>query len=145
MYMIMFVLDDPNQLDEVLTAWRETGVSGVTFVESSGFHRRLRHLPGARYVLTMPEFVERIEQSSYTLFSVVPDREMVQACCHATEEVVGNLDEPNTGVLVAWEVAFAKGFDTRRHAAAAPAGSEGHELHNDRPTQSHVSGHRSLW
>lgn len=39
MYMLMFILDDPNYLDEVLDAWEEVGVSGVTIVESTGMAR----------------------------------------------------------------------------------------------------------
>lgn len=144
MYMIMFVLDNPEQLDDVLDAWQGAGVSGVTYLESSGFHRRQAHILGARFVVTLPALVERIENGSYTLLSVVSDMETVQACCRATEGVLGNLDEPNTGVLVAWEVAFAKGFDTRRHGGALQKGNEHHELHNGRKAQNHVSGHRFL-
>lgn len=55
MYTIMFVLDDPSQLDAVLAAWRAIGVTGITIVESSGFHRRQAHLLGARYIPLLPE------------------------------------------------------------------------------------------
>jgi hypothetical protein len=113
MYMVMFVLDNPEQLDEVLAAWRSIGVSGITILESSGFHRHQAHLLGARFVPTLPELSERIAQGSYTLFSAVSTVQMVEQCLDATEQVVGNLQEPNTGVILAWPLAFARGLEKR--------------------------------
>ena len=109
MHMIMFVLDNPNQLDEVLYAWREVGVCGATIMESTGLHRRQRHVLGARYLPSLPQLVERVEEGHYTLIGVVPEAQTVQACLAATESVVGDLAEPNTGILVSWQVDFAKG------------------------------------
>ena len=40
MYVIMFVLDNPNNLDKILEAWQNAGISGVTIIESTGVHRR---------------------------------------------------------------------------------------------------------
>ena len=36
MFMILFVLHDPEKLDDILTAWEEAGVSGVTILPSTG-------------------------------------------------------------------------------------------------------------
>lgn len=109
MYMIMFVLDNPNQLDEVLDAWRRVGVRGATIMESTGLHRRQLHILGARYLPGLPQLVERVEEGHYTVIGVVPDAQTVQACLAATEDVVGDLAGPNTGILVSWQVDFAKG------------------------------------
>jgi hypothetical protein len=119
MYMIMFVLDNPDQLDAVLAAWHTVGVSGITIIESSGFHRRQAHVLGARYAPTLPELIERIEQGSYTLFAAVATAELVEQCLNATEQVVGNLQEPNTGVIAAWPVAFVRGLEKRELAPEA--------------------------
>ena len=32
MYMVMFVLDDPEKLVEVLNAWEKAGITGVTII-----------------------------------------------------------------------------------------------------------------
>ena len=110
MFMIMFVLDNPNQLDEVLDAWQAIGVSGGTIMESTGFHRRHAYVLGARYVPGASELMEHIEEGHYTLFAVVPDRQAAQQCLAATEAVVGDLDDRDTGILVAWEVGLTKGI-----------------------------------
>jgi hypothetical protein len=114
MYMIMFVLDDPDQLDTLLDAWVELGVSGITLVESSGFHRRRAHVPGARYVGSLPDLVEEVARGSFTLFAAVADEALVQACFAATERIVGDLSQPNTGIIAAWPLSFGKGLEKRQ-------------------------------
>lgn len=106
MYMIMLVLDDPGKLDKVLEAWAEVGVRGATIVESTGMHRRVRqHIP-MRYAFQDTSLQER---GNYTLFVIVPDEDLVAACLQATESMVGDLDEPNTGVFSAWPLTTVKG------------------------------------
>ncbi len=108
MYMIFFVLDDPNLLDETLAAWERAGIGGATIVESSGFQRRTKHLP-MRY-----NFDSGLEEEGHiSLFAIVPDEASVQACLGATEAVTGNLDDPNTGVFAAWPLSVVKGVPAK--------------------------------
>jgi hypothetical protein len=110
MQMIMFVLDDPNQLDAVLDAWHSVGVSGVTIVESIGaYRRRLARRVRGRYLFGLPGLRECTEQCQYILFAVVPDSRTVDMCLDAAERIMGDLAQPNTGVLAAWELSLAKG------------------------------------
>lgn len=109
MQMVMFVLDDPDQLDEVLSAWRAVGMSGVTIIESSGFHRRQAQKLAAQQFTVPTTLSERIDKGHYTLFAVVPDIEAAQECLYATESVVGDLDAQSTGVFVTWATTLTKG------------------------------------
>lgn len=109
MYMVMFVLDDPDQLDAVLDAWDAIGVSGVTIAETSGINRRRvqrKRIP-ARFAIG--QFVEGEQRNSYTLFTIVPDEKVAQQCLGAAEKVVGDLDTPFSGVLAAWPLSISKG------------------------------------
>lgn len=113
MYMVMIVLNDPERLDAVLEAWDQAGLPGATIIESMGI-RRMRaggtrlharfafgHAPGKQ------------EEGHYTLFAVVPDEASIQRCLEATESVVGDLDDPDTGILAAWPLARVKGVPGR--------------------------------
>ncbi|MBC7228439.1 MAG: hypothetical protein H5T61_14610 [Thermoflexales bacterium] len=114
MYVILYVLDDPDRLDEVLDAWRKAGVGGVTIIESTGIHRRQtcrRHIP-LRF--GFEHLTERMEQCNYTLLAVVEDEDTVQRCIEAVESIVGSLEEPNTGVLAAWPAPIVRGAVKRR-------------------------------
>jgi nitrogen regulatory protein PII len=113
MYMVMFVIDDPSRLDEVLNAWHKAGISGATIVESTGINRRRRaSLVGTGVMAGINRLMSSDEESHYTLFAIVPDESMVAACLAAAESVVGDLNEANTGVLAAWPVAVVKGVST---------------------------------
>lgn len=119
MHMIMFVLDDPDHLDEVLDAWEAVGVSGVTIFETSGIQRRRmqrqQRVPvrfGFEPVPVSPE------AGNYTLFTIVATESMARKCIAAAETVVGNLDGPNTGVLAAWPLAVVKGVPPEVSAEA---------------------------
>ena len=115
MYMVMYVLNDPNRLDEVLDAWEAVGVSGVTIVESTGIQRR-RHTQRARIPLRFGfECLaqDRLE-GHYTLFAIVANEEMEHKCITAVESVVGDLSSPNTGVLASWELASVRGVPKPR-------------------------------
>jgi hypothetical protein len=107
MFMIMFVLNDPDQLDTLLENWEKAGIRGATIVESTGIHRRRKRFLPMRYVF---QTMDDIEESHYTLLVIVESYLLVQACLHETELLVGDLDEPNTGIFAAWNLAVVKGL-----------------------------------
>lgn len=106
MYMLFFVLDDPDRLNEILEAWEKVGVRGVTIVESTGMHRVRRQFIPMRYISSLISQ----EENHLSLFVIVKDELQVQACLNAAEQVVGNLDGPNTGVMAAWPLSLVKGL-----------------------------------
>jgi hypothetical protein len=114
MFMIMLVLDDPDLLDEVLASWEKAGIRGATIVESTGLQRvRKENLP-MRYLFQSPN---TIEEGHMTLFVIVEDEALVQACLHATEQIVTDLDGPNTGVFAAWPLSHVRGVPPRKTEA----------------------------
>ena len=46
MYMILFVLNDPQKLEMILDAWKKSGVGGTTIYESTGAFRKRMRIPG---------------------------------------------------------------------------------------------------
>ena len=110
MHMVMFVLDDPDLLDKVLDAWESIEVSGVTIIESTGVNRRAKaRQVGSPFKAGINRVMGSAMEGHYTLFTIVKGEQMVEACIHAAESVVGNLDEPNSGVLAAWPLTNVKG------------------------------------
>ncbi len=110
MYMIMFVLDDPNYLDKVLDAWDSIGVTGVTIIESTGINRRKRaRQVGSMFMAGVNRLMSSDEESHYTLFTMVHDQEVVENCIAEVEKIVGDLDLPNSGVLASWQLDVVKG------------------------------------
>jgi nitrogen regulatory protein PII len=110
MYMVWLVLDQAELLDNIQQAWEKAGIYGATIIESSGFFRRKqrRKYVATRYVL--PSLSTSVPKHSYTIFSIVENEEQAQAALRATEEVVGDLDQPHKGIFAAWPLPMVKGL-----------------------------------
>lgn len=102
MYMILFVLNDPDRLEEVLEAWENAGVSGVTVLPSTGLGR-IRQKEGLRddmpLIPSLEDFYHHEADISHTLFTLIEDEALAQKVLKATEAIVGSLDEPGNGIL----------------------------------------------
>jgi hypothetical protein len=110
MHMVMFVLDDPNHLDPVLDAWEALGVTGTTIIESTGINRRrIARQVGTPFMAGINRLIGSEEQQHVTLFVIVAGEALAQACLEAVEQVVGDLNAPNTGVLAVWPLSIVKG------------------------------------
>lgn len=110
MFMILCVIDQPEHLNSVLQAWRKGGITGVTLLESTGLHRlsQQSHVP-MRYAFGSASS----ERGNITLFTVVEDETLIQRCLEITEAIVGDFNEPNTGVFVSWPVGLCKGVNSK--------------------------------
>ena len=110
MYMVLFVLDDPDQLEQVLEAWDKIGVSGVTIIESTGINRlRRARQVGSPFMAGINRLMSGDQEMHYTLLTIVRTEAVIQQCVSAAETIVGDLSEPNTGVLAAWPLGYVKG------------------------------------
>ena len=107
-FMLFMVLDDSNQLNDVLEAWRQTGIRGITIFESTGLNRILpRHAPQPMYAGFSHVFGGG-RVGHYTLIAVIETMEKAEATVSATELVVGDLAQPHTGLI--WVVPVVKSW-----------------------------------
>lgn len=113
MYLILFVLDDPDKLEDLLNAWESAGTGGATVLVSTG-QRRLSNGGFRDDIPLMPgldDFYKRIEDYHRTLFTIVSDDAVLQKVVAATRTVVGDLNQPNTGILVVLPTAQVYGLE----------------------------------
>jgi hypothetical protein len=116
MKMILFVLHDATKLPDLLNAWQEAGAGGATVLLSTGMGRLSQANTLRDDLPLMPSlsaFYERDENLSRTLFSVVKEA-AVKRIAAATRRVVGDLDLPDTGLLVVLPVEHAEGLEKKR-------------------------------
>ena len=113
MYLILFVLDNPDKLHDLLDAWEEAGTGGATVLVSTGM-QRMRSGAIRDDIPLMPgldDLYKRIEEHHRTLFTIVKDDEVLKKIVDATERVVGDLNQPNTGILVVLPAAQVYGLE----------------------------------
>jgi hypothetical protein len=117
MYLILMVLNDPDQLEDLLIAWEENGVQGATVLFSTGLGR-IRQMETWRddmpLIPSLRDFYEVPENTNRTLFTIVKDEAQVDAIVAATKTLVGDLDESKTGLLLVLPVARAYGADKKK-------------------------------
>lgn len=120
-YLVVLVLDDPDQSDALLDAWEQAGARGVTILESSGIGRVRRAslrddmplLPSLRDILRGGEEHHR------TFLSVVEGEEQVEVLANAAQQVVGDFSQPHTGLLFAMPISHVHGLHKVKPAAKA--------------------------
>lgn len=114
MFMVLLVLHNPDKLKDILEAWEKAGVPGVTVMHSTGIGR-LRQYPSLWDDLPLlpclEDFYKHEELLSKTLFSVVPDEAMVDEVTRATQSVLGDMNQPDTGLLVVFPLLRVYGLE----------------------------------
>jgi len=100
--MIWFVLHDADLLADILAAWKEAGVLGITILPSTGL-RRLEDNNSLRDDIPLIPSVEDLlsdeETLNRTIFTIVDNDAIVDKVVEVTQDIVGDLNLPNTGIL----------------------------------------------
>ncbi len=118
MYLILFVLHQVENFDRVLDAWEEVGIGGVTILPSTGLGR-LRQKAALRDDLPLIPSLDDLLQSNReemlnrTMFTIVENEEVVEKVVQVTEAIIGQLDQPDTGILTALPLARVYGLQKR--------------------------------
>ena len=116
MSLILFVLHDPEKLQQVLAAWESCGIPGASVLYNTGLGAIRQH-EGLRddipLIPSLSDFFSHPEHHGRTIFSIVPDDAIVPALVRATEEVVGDLNEPNNGILAVLPISQVYGLKKR--------------------------------
>jgi nitrogen regulatory protein PII len=114
-YLVLLVLQDQEKMEDVIAAWEDCSVLGVTILASAGLGR-LRNTALEEDLPLIPSLSDLLrheEVLSRTFFTVVPDEEMANKVVRATHKVLGDLNLPNTGILVVLPVAQAYGLNRK--------------------------------
>jgi nitrogen regulatory protein P-II 1 len=113
MSLVMFILHDPEKLPALLDAWKEAGVSGATVLLSTGLGR-IAKSPALRddlpIIPSLDDFLPKVEHYSRTVFTMIEDETVVDKIVAATEKIVGDLCEPDRGLLMVLPVSRVYGL-----------------------------------
>jgi len=96
MTLLVFILNNPEVLEEVLEGYLEVGVTGATVIDSLGMGHIL-----ATEVPIFAGFQSMFSAASAynkTIVSVMKDKEKVDAALDIIEEICGKLGEPGVGI-----------------------------------------------
>jgi hypothetical protein len=113
-HLLVFVLDNLEQISDILDAWDKAGSPGVTILESTGQRRvngairdDLPLLPSLGSLLTSEETRHR------TLFSVIEDEATLESVIAATEQIIGDFSHHHSGLLFVVPVTRVLGLEKK--------------------------------
>ena len=93
--LFVFILNQPELLDDVITLFVELGVNGATVLESTGMAKYLsEEIP---IFAGFREILQGARPNNRTIFTVV-DKKLLPQIIAGIEDVVGALTDPGTGV-----------------------------------------------
>ncbi|MBS4023417.1 MAG: hypothetical protein KGZ79_13535 [Dethiobacter sp.] len=108
MELIVFVLNQPEYLDEILEGFLRIGIRGATVIDSTGMGRTLcDKVPIFGGIRNM---IQGCRPNNQTIFTVVRTAEMRDRAVGVITEIMGDLGGPNTGFLFCVPVSLAFGF-----------------------------------
>ncbi|MBN2119234.1 MAG: hypothetical protein JW730_21870 [Anaerolineales bacterium] len=114
MFFILFTMHNPDLLEELIDAWKKIGVHRATVLFSTGM-RRLRQQEGLRddipLMPSLEDFYEMSQAFSRTIFTTAQDESMIDKILAATQSVVGDLSNHETGVFLVLPVLRAHGLE----------------------------------
>jgi hypothetical protein len=99
--LLVAILDDPARIWDVLDAWEAAGVGDATIFDSTGLHRAQSWRDDVPLFPSVYDLLESTESHHRTIWSVVGDEVDLDRLVRLTEEIVGPLDQPHTGLLFA--------------------------------------------
>lgn len=114
MFFILFVMHNPDLLEELIEEWEKVGVNRATVMFSTGM-RRLRQEEGLRddipLMPSLESFYQMSQTFSRTIFTTAKDESMIENILAATQRVVGDLRDHETGVFLVLPVFQAYGLE----------------------------------
>jgi len=110
MKLIIFFLNKEEYLNEILEAFVELDIHGATVLDSIGMGRILAHdIP---IFAGFQNLLHESRPGNKTILSVVAD-EKTEPLSREIEHIVGDLDEPGNGLLIALPIDYIKGLSLK--------------------------------
>jgi hypothetical protein len=115
-YLVLLILHDVTRLSEVLSAWENAGVSGVTIIPTTDLGRIRERFPLRDDLPLIPSLEDLLsepheENANRTIFSIVESEELADRLILATEQVLGDMMVPRTGIIAVLPLARVHGLN----------------------------------
>ncbi len=108
MKLLILVLEKFEKMEEVLVQLKEAGITGATILNSTGMAKTLA-ASGEEYLFgSLRRFLDLDRKENRTMF-VLLKAEQVEKAIAAIEDVVGDLNQPDTGIVMTVPVDGFKG------------------------------------
>lgn len=108
MKLLFFVLNRVEKLEPVLNKLEHLGLRGATVLESRGMAMTLGNYFDGSFIGSLRAVMEPDREENRTVFMVLKDEDVPKAVA-GIEEVAGNFNTPNSGIVFTVPLDFVKG------------------------------------
>ena len=110
MYLLVNVLEQIESLPAILEEFAEIGIKGSTVINSTGMGRVLMQVGAETDGLDqMKALLSKMDLSNKTIFTVVPNRKILEEAIGIVKSFCGDLTEPGKGILFAFPLEIIEG------------------------------------
>lgn len=111
--LLIVLLHDTSYLPNLLKAWRDIGVPGVTIMESVGGFQAEKILKRSGLSALLNLFDQNTEKQRF-IFSLIENQNVLDQAISEADRVVGGFDRPNSGILFTVPIGQTLGLIKRR-------------------------------
>ena len=109
MQAIFVVLNKIDAIDELLVRLKRAGVAGGTILESTGMVKSIDDSEDSYLLGSLRLFLDSPYPDSKTIFFVIED-DQVDIVRKTVDDVLGGINNHNTGIIFGLPVTFADGL-----------------------------------
>lgn len=108
MYLLVYICNQPDKLEEILEGFLELGITGATVVDTVGMGQILSH--DVPIFAGFQSLFRGATRSNKTILSVVNSPDKVSQALQLIEDETGGLDQPGTGIAFSLRVDNVRGL-----------------------------------
>ena len=117
-YLLFVVLADVKHLPDILQAWRDIGVPGVTIMEGAGAFRATTWLSEVG-LGAVDRLFDAAGVRRRALLAAIDDEKLLERAIAEADRLVGGFENPDTGVLLVLPVLQTRGLQKKELVGAA--------------------------
>ncbi|WP_326908676.1 P-II family nitrogen regulator [Sedimentibacter sp. MB31-C6] len=110
MQILILILKKVELVDDIMEKLAETGVRGGTIVESTGMAKSLVNMEDLPIFGMLRHILTDDEKLASKVLLFVLKNEQVMTTRRTIKEVIGDLSEPNTGIMFSIPITDVEGF-----------------------------------
>jgi len=116
MYLLIIILDKARDLENILEKFREIEVTGATVYNSIGVGRNTLYGTDLPMIASLRRIFDPDEKTyNKTLISVIKKKETLDSAIKLAQEVCGDFDEPDVGIMFWLNLDGVIGFNVSEH------------------------------
>jgi len=107
--MMVLILEKEEYLTQILTELSDNGIKSATVTNSTGMMGHLSSLGDEQIISTLRPLFTPAHTENKTIFMLL-DEEKVETARKTIREVLGDLSQPETGIMFAVPTLFTEGI-----------------------------------